>query len=82
MSDESPSKSKRERPATDPTRLHKALGVLAVIVFLASYLIDMLPGYTVRPTLAILLALAFLTLLGFGHIVGIVLELYGPGRNR
>lgn len=78
MSDENSTK----RPATNPTRLHKALGVLAVIVFLASYLIDMLPGYTVRPSLAALLALAFLTLLGFGHIVGIVLDLYGPGRSK
>lgn len=78
MSDDKPSKGYK----TDPTLLHKSLGVLALAVFLASYLIDMLPGYTVRPALAVVLAVAFLSLLGFGHIAGVILDLYGTGRSK
>lgn len=76
---QSPSESESESSSDrrGPTRLHKTLGVLTLVIFLLLVSIDMLPGYTVRPSLGALLAITYLTLLGFGHVAGDLLNLYG-----
>lgn len=65
---------------TRTTRFHRALGALALIVFILMMFVDMFPNYTVRPSLAVLLVASFMTLLGFGHVFGELLNLYG-GSN-
>ena len=79
MSDDSSTPSGTDDSRRGPTRLHKILGVLTLIVFISLVTIDMLPGYTVRPALGALLAITYLTLLGFGHVAGDLLGLYGKG---
>ena len=65
------------RKLTTPTRLHKALGILTLSIFVVLIFIDASPDYTVSPTLAGLLVITYLTFLGFGHRVGQLLGLYG-----
>lgn len=65
---------KKKKKGADLTTLHKTLGVISFTVFIGLTIADLLPGYEVRVNMAILLFLTFLTLLGFGTLVGDLLE--------
>lgn len=59
---------------TKPSKLHQALGVLAFAALIAIPILDGFPWFQASDMLFAILALVFLTLMGFGAIVQTILK--------
>lgn len=66
---------------TKPNQLHKALGVIGFFAFITLLFLDFfVADHQLRFVTASLLFVAFMTLLGFGHIVADASDLYRGGK--